>query len=489
MKRLVLLFIFSLICTPLYAGIDFDGADDFVNCGTSSGLEMNTMMTASMWFNPDAVNLDQAVLSKWQDTANDRAYLMLVGQQVQNAKVELWIAQSNLTVKTSTASSNLSASTWHHLAGVADGTNVILYLDGVAQGAGVGYDGTLSPEVTRNLLLGKLRTEDNGYMTNGKISEVAIWDIALSAEEIALLASSKVKRMPLQIKPIGYGLNCDGSNEYVACGTGVDQTTNDFSISWWMKASATNDVVFSNRETSSPYSGMYCLIDSNHLYMQLNDQSNSHVYDSGSADVRDNAWHHCVVIVDRGNNLMHFYVDGSSDAANIDISAVSGSITSTAAFWIASDFGGSPLAGAVDEMAVWSEVLSANDVSDLYNGGAGLYINKGETWPTDGGAMGTNLVALWHLDEGTGTSAADSSANSNTGTLTNMEAADWQQAKVRSPNMLQAYWPMDDGPFGTSADGDTVVNMANPGTNDGTGDDGAGNDNLLWSGESNLTYP
>lgn len=47
-------------------------------------------------------------------------------------------------------------------------------------------------------------------------------------------------------------------------------------------------------------------------------------------------------------------------------------------------------------------------------------------------SSGNSLVGYWKLDEASGTSAADSSGNSNTGTLHNMEGADWVAGKIGS---------------------------------------------------------
>jgi hypothetical protein len=66
--------------------------------------------------------------------------------------------------------------------------------------------------------------------------------------------------------------------------------------------------------------------------------------------------------------------------------------------------------GIISNVAMWNSELSAGNVTTLFNGGREYDIASG---------LGTNLVAWWPLNEGTGTSAADGSSNSNTGTLTN----------------------------------------------------------------------
>lgn len=51
---------------------------------------------------------------------------------------------------------------------------------------------------------------------------------------------------------------------------------------------------------------------------------------------------------------------------------------------------------------------------------------------------------------------------------------------------IQAYWPMDDGPDGASADGDKIAEGSGNG-NDGIGDNGANNSGLIWKAEEALS--
>lgn len=93
------------------------------------------------------------------------------------------------------------------------------------------------------------------------------------------------------------------------------------------------------------------------------------------------------------------------------------------------------LNGYLDEMFVYSRVLADSDFTDLYNLGNGRYITPTGTFPTSSSSMGTNLVALYHFDEGTGTSTADSSGNGrNFATLT---TPTWQTGKVPTPSTTE----------------------------------------------------
>ena len=72
--------------------------------------------------------------------------------------------------------------------------------------------------------------------------------------------------------------------------------------------------------------------------------------------------------------------------------------------------------GLVDDVAVWSTAIDSDGIAVIYNSGkaglnllaaSGNYDNQ------------TDLEGWWKFEEGSGTSVADSSSNSNAGTLVN----------------------------------------------------------------------
>jgi len=71
--------------------------------------------------------------------------------------------------------------------------------------------------------------------------------------------------------------------------------------------------------------------------------------------------------------------------------------------------------GLLDDVAIFNDTLSATEVTAIYNNGVpfDLTANKGDY------ASSGDLVGYWLFEEGTGTSVADSSTNSNNGGLGN----------------------------------------------------------------------
>lgn len=93
-------------------------------------------------------------------------------------------------------SSGYSVNTWHHAcAVVASSTDRSVFIDG-------GSEGTNTDEVTPNNLdrtsVGRCGDSSPGYYFAGNVAEVAIWNVALTDAEVALLAA---KWSPLFVRP------------------------------------------------------------------------------------------------------------------------------------------------------------------------------------------------------------------------------------------------------------------------------------------------
>tara|TARA_B100001250_G_scaffold406492_1_gene425634 strand:+ start:1391 stop:2308 length:918 start_codon:yes stop_codon:yes gene_type:complete len=72
--------------------------------------------------------------------------------------------------------------------------------------------------------------------------------------------------------------------------------------------------------------------------------------------------------------------------------------------------------GAIDEVAIWDAAVDAAGIAKIYANG----LNGSDLTSADGDYDNQgDLQGYWKMNEGTGTSVADSSSNSNTGTLRN----------------------------------------------------------------------
>ena len=79
--------------------------------------------------------------------------------------------------------------------------------------------------------------------------------------------------------------------------------------------------------------------------------------------------------------------------------------------------------GSIDETALWSKALTANEVSAIYNSSTALDVrtNAGDY------SSSNNLVAYWKMEDGSGTTLTDVSGNSNNGAIS---GASWVEGVV-----------------------------------------------------------
>jgi len=165
---------------------------------------------------------------------------------------------------------------------------------------------------------------------------------------------------------------------------------------WVYNNNAGRKVVFSIASTSSP----------------------SNYITSGNGAFQDNEWTHFVGTYDKngGTNNMKIYINGKVIAAGTKTNQIRTGGTNYIGKYHWQNKGN--FNGTIDEVRIWNLARTAAEIrANMCKKLAGTE---------------SNLVGYWRLDESSGTSCADSSPNSNTGTMTNMEDADhvWSGAAL-----------------------------------------------------------
>jgi hypothetical protein len=218
------------------------------------------------------------------------------------------------------------------------------------------------------------------------------------------------------------------------------------SLMFWYKTTDTNGYFIGKSGGTSFYA---ILVDGNRIRPRLRDNS-SVISDSyHSANVTDGKWHHCVVTIDHGNQLL-VYVDGVKAGATKDISTLVDDIEMNSSFY----FSGTNYNGLLDEIGVFKGViLSPSEIEYIYSRQSvkfsGMYfsnvINLGASggwtnidWVTslpfskelpgssgnelstdyaslvdssgvnDDSDLSTDLIGLWHMNETVDNSAPGS---------------------------------------------------------------------------------
>ncbi|MCH8120622.1 MAG: LamG domain-containing protein, partial [Planctomycetes bacterium] len=188
----------------------------------------------------------------------------------------------------------------------------------------------------------------------------------------------------------GSALDFDGSNDAVDCGNQpiLDFGTGDWTVSAWIKVATTpsDDVTIYGKGGDHGGGIRYQLMldSSNDIHPVVDDDSSK--YDPrGDIPIIDGQWHH-IVMMRRDGTQFRVYVDGVEDVgvtnhgestlpANYDLSGTSQHNAYIGAITDNRDSTGNTLEklflGLIDDVAVWNRALTPEEISYLWNNGAG----------------------------------------------------------------------------------------------------------------------
>ena len=217
---------------------------------------------------------------------------------------------------------------------------------------------------------------------------------------------------------LDYALDFNGSSDNASASgatTEIDNSDNlPLSVSAWvyLDDNSTSQQVFGFFRNSPFASGPSVWYgDTDHRF-QYYDQSVSQVASSNSAYEN---WHHIVIAIGNNQNGV-LYVNGSS-VATFSSAYNSGSLD---IFSLGMDYdndsnnAGNPsnfFNGKIDEVAIWNDKLTANEVVAIYNSGKMLSVLSNSGNYNSSG----NLQAYYRFNAGSGSTLQDNTSNSNAG--------------------------------------------------------------------------
>ena len=198
---------------------------------------------------------------------------------------------------------------------------------------------------------------------------------------------------------VGSGaLSFDGSTNYAHLSTFSNTPSTAMTLCSWIKtsSSAEQDILgFSRNGGGNNNEGIFRILPTGKV--QFWDYGNSYgfPFDGAGSDktVADNHWHLVCFVKDGTSGT--YYVDG---IRNGTVTAASDVVYGSHDWVIGKDYrdNSSYFNGFLDDVRVYNRALSSSEVADLYG-----------------------LIGYWKFDDGSGSTAIDSSSNGNNGTLFN----------------------------------------------------------------------
>jgi Concanavalin A-like lectin/glucanases superfamily len=210
-----------------------------------------------------------------------------------------------------------------------------------------------------------------------------------------------------------------------ATNTSLQMGDVDFTIAGWFyitEFTASRDLLRLDNGAAWDYDIYFSTPNGNKFTFYTERVSGGYKEVSSSISPVANTWYFVVAIHDSVNDTMSISVNNGTP---VTITGVTGGtkVTTGATFRVGSDI------AKIDECGIWKRVLSASEITQIYNSGDGLsypftpllLINRTEpialSEAVKPAVLLTDLVAYWKLDETAGTLSttwADSTGNGNT---------------------------------------------------------------------------
>jgi len=179
---------------------------------------------------------------------------------------------------------------------------------------------------------------------------------------------------------INNGFSFDGVNDTVDMGNNLDfDGSTPFSISFWLNANNVTsfNVPLGKAFNIAPFNGYWFLITSSgNITFYLSNDLNAPDYLAieNSATLSTSTWYHVVATYDgsKDSSGLKVYVDNALNTQTVISNTLTGSISNTRPFRLGARDTGVYFGGGVDEVSVFNRELTASEVTELYNSGAGL---------------------------------------------------------------------------------------------------------------------
>ncbi len=163
----------SVVPGKFGAGRSFNGTTDYIDVPYSSDFDLGSAYTIEAWFYLDAPLATNTYTII--DKASSDFWLHLLKDIDNTDKVRFRVRDASSIIDV-TSSDTVTTGQWHHVAGVIDGAEVRLYLDGKLTGTAA-FAGPAPSNLNNTVEIGRTAAGPGDYF-NGKIDDIRFSNIA-----------------------------------------------------------------------------------------------------------------------------------------------------------------------------------------------------------------------------------------------------------------------------------------------------------------------
>lgn len=402
-------------------GFSFDGVNDYVAISPVIGASLsapNKSHSYSAWVYPTNLNETYNFVFQNGDGISGTALIL-------NTNKIGFFYKGGTYFRAGTATLTLNA--WNHIVVVYDGGglnngNVSFYLNGAFDVTVATPYWTETPTYAYTQIG---RYSSGAHFFNGLVDEVGVWNRELTASEVTeLYNSGSGKQYPTGILPlwsdllayytadntpndalgnyngtlvngatygtgiINNGFSFDGVNNYVNLGDNLDIRLDSWTYNFWINMDTINrnNSILTKSDSGNNWERWWYRVNtSNQLEFHLQNGTNNATnrkYFRSTQTLSTSTWYMVTVVLDRTDKA-YMYINGTPETI-ISTDGNGTSITNELSSWSAYDFNrtfnscigafsniSNPFDGIIDEGGIWNRVLTASEVTQLYNSGSG----------------------------------------------------------------------------------------------------------------------
>lgn len=167
---------------------------------------------------------------------------------------------------------------------------------------------------------------------------------------------------------INNALTLNGSTQCLTVGTSLLSAYTGVSVACWIKLTALDAYMHMIGKTDdTTYNQLFRVTDTNRL--QATVTTTTETYITGGTTLTTGVWYFAVYTWD-GSNI-NLYLNGSTDATAVAKTGTMKTSSDLVSIGRSSVASASYFSGQIDEVGIWSRALTTDEISTLYNAGAG----------------------------------------------------------------------------------------------------------------------
>jgi len=203
-----------------------------------------------------------------------------------------------------------------------------------------------------------------------------------------------------------------------------DLLTTNYTLSAWIKPSALQSMRIIDKNTAGEIDGFTFDIQpvGGHLFLRLCAGSGCFM---GQRPLSIETWYYVTAVFSLGNDGIRFYVNGFHDVNEPSFQPTRSNTLPLRFGYVAAGPSGDFFAGKIDDVSIWSVVLSQEDIT------------RNSFRRFSGNEIG--LIGYWSFNEGSGTVVHDWSRLHHHGQITESELSGWEDADFK-PIILNRCW-------------------------------------------------